>query len=217
MTRRNLPPSRRPLRDHLRARPGVERIEPRTLLSTFTVTSTGNAGVGTLRQAILDANDNSGTDTIAFAIDSGAQTIRPTSALPTITDPVSLDAATQPSYAGSPLIELSGNLAGQGVDGLRVAAGGSTIRGLVIANFQGAALRLEGKDGNRVDGNFFGTDVTGSMAQGNGGSGIVISGSSGNTIGGTSLGNGNGNVIAANTGYGLDIGEATVSPTTTNT
>jgi streptogramin lyase len=38
------------------------------LLSTFTVTSTGDSGAGTLRQAITDANANPGPDTINFDI-----------------------------------------------------------------------------------------------------------------------------------------------------
>jgi len=36
--------------------------------TTFTVTKTGDAGPGTLRQAILDANANPGADEIVFAV-----------------------------------------------------------------------------------------------------------------------------------------------------
>ena len=44
--------------------------------ATFTVTSTSDSGAGSLRQAILDANANPGSDTIVFAIPgSGVQTI----------------------------------------------------------------------------------------------------------------------------------------------
>lgn len=68
--------------------------------ATYTVTSNANAGAGTLRQAILDANASVGvTDTIVFAIGTGQQSIAPTAALPTITDPVVIDGTTQPGGA----------------------------------------------------------------------------------------------------------------------
>src|SRR4051812_14647086 len=74
-------------------RPLLEVLEGRTLLSTFMVSSLGDSGPGTLRQAILDSNAaNDPTSTIDFAIPgSGVQTIRPRSALPDITAPVLID------------------------------------------------------------------------------------------------------------------------------
>jgi len=51
-----------------------------------------------------------GPDEILFSIGSGVQTIRPITALPTLTDPVVIDGTSQPGFAGTPLIELSGNL-----------------------------------------------------------------------------------------------------------
>lgn len=69
----------------------VERLEDRAVPSTFTVTNTASSGSGSLRQAILDANATAGADTIAFAIPgSGVQTITPLSAIPTVTDPVTM-------------------------------------------------------------------------------------------------------------------------------
>src|SRR5580692_1325541 len=49
----------------------AEAIEPRLLLSTYTVntlsdSATPGAGLLTLRQAVADANTNPGPDTIAF-------------------------------------------------------------------------------------------------------------------------------------------------------
>jgi hypothetical protein len=59
---------------------------------TFTVTNTNNSGAGSLRQAILDANANAGADVITFNISpGGVQTIAPTSALPTISGPVTIE------------------------------------------------------------------------------------------------------------------------------
>ena len=61
--------------------------------ATFTVATSADAGPGSLREAILEANDHPGPDTIAFAIgDPGSQhVIEPASALPGISDPVLLD------------------------------------------------------------------------------------------------------------------------------
>ena len=66
-------------------------------VATFSVTNTNDAGAGSLRQAILDANANAGTDLINFSIPGpGPHTIQPASALPIITDPVVIDGYTQP-------------------------------------------------------------------------------------------------------------------------
>src|SRR5512138_241961 len=63
----------------------------------FTVSNTNNAGVGSLRQAMLDANTNPGADRIVFNIPGdGLQSIRLTNALPALTDPVEIDGYTQP-------------------------------------------------------------------------------------------------------------------------
>ena len=75
----------------------LETLEGRTLLSTYTVTNTSDSGAGSLRQAILDANNHGGSDTIAFAIGSGAQTISSNSHLPGLNDGTSIDATTPPS------------------------------------------------------------------------------------------------------------------------
>ena len=68
--------------------------------ATFTVTNKLDSGSGSFRQAILDANANSGLDTILFNIPgAGTHTISPGSALPTIVDPVVIDATSQPGFA----------------------------------------------------------------------------------------------------------------------
>ena len=91
--------------------------------ATFTVTSAGDAGPGTLRQAISSANALAGADRIEFAIGTGHQTIDLLSALPAITSPVAIAGQTQPGFAGSPLIELNGAGAGADADGIFVRAG----------------------------------------------------------------------------------------------
>src|SRR4030095_8251296 len=93
--------------------PSVPTVVMTAAPMTFTVTNTSDSGSGSLRQAILDANANAGSDMIDFNIPgAGVHTIMPASALPTITDPVTIDGTTQPGFAGSPIIELSGTIAG---------------------------------------------------------------------------------------------------------
>jgi hypothetical protein len=174
--------------------PRLEMLEQRLALATFTVLNTADSGAGSLRQAILDANANSGADLIDFNIGGGGvQTISPTSALPTITDPVIVDGWTQPGFAGSPIIELNGENAGS-ASGLTITAGNSTVRGLVINRFQfvggfmldglGNGIVLSTGDGNVIEGNYIGTDVTGAIGLGNQRLGILIfAGSSGNYVG----------------------------------
>src|SRR5436309_15332275 len=50
-----------------RARLALEALEDRALPSTFTVLNVADSGPGSLRQAVLDANANPGSDTINFA------------------------------------------------------------------------------------------------------------------------------------------------------
>lgn len=58
--------------------------------TTYTVTTTADSGPGSLRQAILDANANSGTDTIDFALSTPAVIVL-AGTLPDITDDVIID------------------------------------------------------------------------------------------------------------------------------
>jgi hypothetical protein len=162
--------------------------------TTFTVTNTSNSGAGSLRQAILDANANAGSfDAIGFNIPgSGPFTITPTSELPQLTDPVTIDGTTQPGYAGTPLIELNGTSAGGTANGLWLIASGSVIRGLAINRFgTGGAANSGGGAGIVVQGanavieaNFVGTDPTGSIARPNRADGLWID-AAGTRIGGT--------------------------------
>ena len=86
------------------------------LLNTFTVTNTNNAGAGSLRQAILNANALPGLDVIHFNIAGrwSRHTIALTSALPNITDAVFIDGWSEPDFAGTPIIELNGNVGRSG-------------------------------------------------------------------------------------------------------
>ncbi len=143
------------------------RVVPGTP-QTFAVTNTNDSGPGSLRQAILDANAGvTSFDTIRFNIPgTGVHTIAPLSGLPNMTDPVIIDGTTQPGYAGTPVIELSGTNAGNTI-ALVVSGGGSTVRGLAINSYAGNGIAVTGGIGNVIEGNFIGTDVTGTVARGN--------------------------------------------------
>lgn len=169
--------------------------------ATLSVTNATDSDPGSLRQAILDANANIGLDTIVFQIPgSGVQTIVLLSALPAITDPVVIDGTTQPGYAGTPLIELNGASGGSSA-GLRLLTANSTIKGLAINRFVAPGLLIEGAGSNLVQGNFIGTDPSGTIPRGNSLQGIWLNGSSGNLIGGTNASEGN--LIAGNGSVGL--------------
>src|SRR6266851_401151 len=188
-------------KDHRFFRPGLEALEDRDLLATFLVINTNDSGAGSLRQAILNSNSTIGADTIDFAIPgAGVLSIAPTSALPTITDPVVIDGTSEPVGAS---IEINGTSAGSNVDGLDVQAGNSTIKGLAINRFGGNGIVLKTKDSDIVQGSFLGTNFGGTAGAANGMNGILIDGTSLNTIGGITAGAGN--VISGNSGNGLKI------------
>ena len=205
-----------------RFRPGMLTLEDRTVPTTFTVVTIADAGFGSFRQAITDANNtpNSGVpDVISFAISgAGVHTISPLSQLPPITDPVIINGYTQlgskqnsngPGLGDNAVlqIELDGSAAGPSASGLFVSGGGSTIQGLAINRFASAGVWLTTAGGNTVSGNFIGTDPTGAVAKANIGDGIFISNgagsSSNNTVGG--LLPAQRNVISGNGSSGIDI------------
>jgi len=149
--------------------------------ATFTVTNTNDSGGGSLRQAILDANTAAGPDTIDFNIPgTGPFQILPLSILPPLAGGTTLDATTQPGYAGTPLIEIS-TFSGAGLR--MTGTGGNTIRGVCVNDFS-AGIQIESDD-NHVEGCFLGTNVTGTIAVPNGVGIVLTSGVAGNVIGGS--------------------------------
>jgi len=170
--------------------------------TTFTVTNTHDAGSGSLRQAILDANSTPGADTIVFNIPSsdpgcagGVCTIRPATQLDPVLNPVVINGYSQPgsSVNTDPVstnavltIELDGSVAGG--TGLTLnGSGAGTVQGLVvnrwsigIATFNNTGIGSV----NVIRGNFVGTDPTGSSARPNN---VAIQAAvTGDLIGGTS-------------------------------
>jgi hypothetical protein len=143
--------------------------------NTYTVTSTADSGVGTLRQAILDANTNPGADTIAFNIvGSGVHTIAVASALPTITGPTTVDGYTQPGSSANTnptsmglntvlQIEIDCSAVGA-TNCLKVAADDVTIKGLVMNRAPQYEIDVLDTHQNFVlEGCFLGTDPSGTQ------------------------------------------------------
>jgi hypothetical protein len=142
----------------------------------FLVTSTADAGPGTLRQAIDNANAAPDADTISFAIPesdctaAGVCEITVSSDLPEITGGVVLDGTTQPRYGSapdnvcatasaplSPRVQITGD-----VDVLVHITSSErvTVQGLALAD-AGYPLRVEAGGLATVQCNLFGVSVDG--------------------------------------------------------
>lgn len=115
---------------------------------------------------------------------------------------------------------VSGTFAlGNGLDGVFInnapsnkIGGTSPGAGNVISGntlFNGVDVLGAGSTGTLVQGNFIGTDVSGSIDLGNGNQGVLIDTSAGNTIGGTSAQAGN--IIAFNMARGVVVNNGSAS------
>ena len=132
---------------------------------TFHVTTDGDAGPGSLRQAMLDAEANPGWDAIEFAIPaSGLQTIQLLSPLPPLNEQVTIDGSTQGPPADH-LVALDGSALGWNGPGLVIGGMGSVLRHLVLHGF-GTALRVVGLAIEVTDCRI-GTDAEGMVEIGN--------------------------------------------------
>ncbi len=192
----------------------AEALEGRQLLAVFTVDSIGDADVsGTLRWAINQSNANAGEDTINFAIvGAGTHTITPATPLPTVTDRVTIDGASQ-GVSATPLIIIDGIGAGAGANGLTFSgAGGTTatssrVTALNIQKFAGAGIAiLADADNVTIESSFLGTNAAGTAAAPNQ-FGVLIVGSASNTIGG--LTGTARNLISGNSAAGVAVRGAT--------
>jgi parallel beta-helix repeat protein len=184
----------------------------------FVVTTTADSGAGSLRQMILWANEHPGLDRIHFNIaGAGPHRIAVSNDLPTISDALIIDGATQPgadcsAWPPTLKIQLDGEMRSGSLTGLTINASGGAIRGLVISRFRDNGIRIHASD-VRLQCNFIGTDPGGTQDLGNGvtGSwrgGVWVSGTlpgvgQRNVIGVDNNGQGVGNLISGNDGHGV--------------
>ncbi len=180
--------------------------------ATFTVDDTGDASavdpsvscdtagnVCTLRSAIEAANAQAGADTIDFNIaGSGVHTITPASALPAITEQVTIDGSTQPGASCGTLVpaslpntntphnllielDMSNSSALSFLNGSDF----SIARGLVLNNIGGSSqgMSIDSTVGDvTVECNYFGTNASGDTVVGGGWGILAFTNSNTNTI-----------------------------------
>jgi hypothetical protein len=210
--------------------------------ATFTVDSVGDepddntadnvchtaVNTCTFRAALMQSNATPGPDVIHFAIAGpGVKTIQPLSALPNISDPVTIDGYSQPGSSMNTLavgndavllIEIDGSAVGAVANGLTVFTTGCTIQGLVINRFTNNGIQIDATGGgaaggHSILGNFIGTNPAGTVALGNAGVGLFIR-SPNNLVGGSAPASrnlisgttGNSNPFVANLKFEADFG-----------
>ena len=177
----------------------LEQLEGRTVPATFMVLNLDDAGAGSFRQAMVDANALSGTDAIRFEVE-GVLTLA--SDLPVITETVDIDALQTASYQPNFQVNAANN------GGLVFGSGsvGSSLQGLSITGASRDGVTLYDSL-IHLTYNYIGVALDGVTAQGNRGDGIrILPGSSNNTIGGDSSASQQAsNVISGNAGNGIRI------------
>jgi len=174
---------------------------PYAIGTTITVTTIENTingnGNCSLPEAVQAANTNlvvdacakgTGTDVIAFSIDSGAKTITIINPLNVIA-PVFIDGRTQPGYdsgTGVPVITVTGAVSNLIV--LQAGSATSTVKGLrltvgAVAYSGEAGVQIE-SNSNHIEGNYFNTDGTTSLGGADAVGVEIVSGVELNDIGG---------------------------------
>jgi len=174
----------------------------------------GPDGLTSLREAVCAANGNLGPDTIEFDISGpGPYTIllspfpsetSATASLLVLDGGTTIDGTTQSGYAGTPLIFISKEPSVTGpVYGFVLLSSGNTVRGLALGGLtQAVRIESDEADGNLIEDNFLGTDITGAIDQGNGSGVQIVLGADGNTV--------QGNLISGNlTGVGINHSDST--------
>lgn len=191
--------------------------------ATFVVDSATDSGTGSLREAIVAANSNTGPDTINFNIPSGnILLIVLASPLPALTDPVTIDGTTQ-----SGTVTVVGSQLNAG-DGFAIRTNNCLIRGLAIGGFaNGSAIAINGGNNNTIESCLLGAEGTATNALPNS-NGVQIFAGDNNLIGTDNLivnnaadgvsilsGTGNavlGNAIFDNAGLGINLSTDAITP-----
>jgi parallel beta-helix repeat protein len=203
----------------------VDRSDDPELTTTPTADDCTAAAANdcSLRGAINAANANNNdptVDIISFAIPgAGPHTISPTSKLPDIEHPVTIDGYTESTDESTPAkentlaignnavlkIELNGANAPTNTSGLKITADNSTVKGLVISKWENGVFLGVDATGNTVRGNFLGTDPSGTADLDNN-IGVALTNAQNSTIGGTTAAARN---IISDNGIGISISGGT--------
>ncbi|MFH2034789.1 MAG: FG-GAP-like repeat-containing protein, partial [Candidatus Zixiibacteriota bacterium] len=142
------------------------------------VNNLDDAGVGSLRWAITEANSSPGSDSISFNV-SG--TISPVTELPAIADDwTKIECGTAPGGVRSVIID-GGNFVKANEYGLTISSDYNVISGLVLTDWSGGCLKINGNN-NDIQGCNIGINSAGDTRN-NRGHGLELTGNS-NTIGG---------------------------------
>jgi hypothetical protein len=194
----------------------------------------------TLRAAIQEANSTADADTIEFnipntdcaatsgvcTINVGSSTAASGQPLPDISQPVTINGYTQSGAEendipvardgtnAKPLIELNGTNVtspSSSHNGIAINASNVVVNGLVINRFGGTGIFISGNGSDAViEGNFIGTDPSGTQSFVGNRTGVTAFGDGANVIGGREAGahnlisgNFHGLTIASNTGNTL--------------
>jgi hypothetical protein len=141
----------------------------------FVVTSTSDSGPGSLRQAILDANNAPGTDTITFTlapVSAGTASITVSSALPEITEALLMYGNYTTEGLSVFLVEIVANGLPGGQAIMTVGGGGSSLRNLGLGSSTAgiSGIVLQGTGGHTLEkittGVFTSNQVSSSMLYG---------------------------------------------------
>jgi hypothetical protein len=192
---------------------------PFPLNGVYLVTTTHDAGMGSLRQALMSTNIHTGADTIRFAIPAtdpgysaltGVWTIKPASELPYINDgPLVVDGFSQAKFAGletnplGPEIELDGSSVTAN-SGFSIGVAGVDVLGLAINRFGRHGIVFSSVDGGRVAGCYVGTDPRGDLPAPNTG-GILLYREARHIVIGSDGPMYPGNIISGNSTSGVNV------------
>ena len=186
---------------------------------TNLVTTTADAGSGSLRAALYYVTDHPG-EMVKFNIptndpgySNGVFNIHLTGQLPPlVTNGMVIDGSTQPGFTSKPLIVVDGSQiipeTFTATTGLLIYSANNQVKNVSFQGFNWNGLTLEYADAtnNSVAGCWLGLDSTGSNAAPNAFQGILIDlGASRNTVGGTNVLARN--VISGNSQYGVWISD----------
>jgi titin len=194
---------------------GVKTISPIFPLPAITdpVTLDGTTQSGYAGTPLVELNGSSaGAVQAGLVVSAGNSTVRGLAINNFNGAGIKLDSSGNNTIAGNYIgTDTTGTLSRPNLYGILVQGvptntiGGTTpaARNLISGNAgEGIIIQLSGASGNKVQGNYIGTDVTGTADLGNNGSGVLVqAGAATVTVGGTTTGAGN--LISGNNGPGI--------------